>query len=387
MAKDAGDMIGSMLGSIAKEIVESVTPDDSSSNGNGHHHLLDKMGDGHMPGGRGLAAGAALAAAVPAAGMAAKKIGLKRMGNPAKGAKKLAEGAKGSLNKGAKDAVSDKVDQAGGAPGIVKKMIPGLGGGEESEGESKGKKGTPGVGKGRRMPIQQEADIAVPLSVAYNQWTQFEEWPQFMHRLDQATQEDDCTISFRTKIWGKSKEFVGQVVEQRPDERIQWSVKEGVAHTGVVTFHELAPNLTRVQVSLDVEPGSLVEKMARGMRHVKRAVRADLHRFKAFIEMQEVETGAWRGEIHDGEVVKDHDRAYDRQREYAEFDDIHDKESSHKPQKEGSSSSSSGGRSRTKKRSKPSSSRKRGASHKSSSKSRSSKSGSSKKSASRKSGS
>jgi hypothetical protein len=175
-------------------------------------------------------------------------------------------------------------------------------------------------------------DIGVPLSTAYNQWTQFEEWPQFMHRLDQATQEDDCTVSFRTKVWGMSKEFTGQIVEQRPDERIQWSVNEGVIHTGVVTFHELAPNLTRVQVSLDVEPGSLIEKAARGMRHVKRAVRADLARFKAYIEMQEVETGAWRGVIHDGELVEEHDEKYDKGREYAEFEDIHDREHSHSPQ-------------------------------------------------------
>jgi uncharacterized membrane protein len=373
MAKDAGDMIGSVLGTVVKEIAENVSSDGSSSgNGNGHH-LLHK-GDGALSGARGVAAGAALAGAIPLAGMAAKKIALRKVGNPVEGAKegakKLAKGAKDSVGGGVKDAVGEKVDQVGGAPGVAKeaakKMIPGIGGG----GESKGKKGTPGVGKGRRMPVQQEVDIGVPISVAYNQWTQFEEWPQFMHRLDQATQEDDCTISFRAKIWGKSKEFTGQIVEQRPDERIQWTVKEGIAHTGVVSFHELGPRLTRVQVSLDLEPGSLLEKAARGMRHVKRAVRADLHRFKAFIEMQEVETGAWRGEIHDGEVANQHDRAYDRGRDYAEFDDIHDKESSHKPQRKPSSSSSSGGRSRTKKRSKPKSSRKRGASHKGSSSSK-----------------
>ena len=360
MAKDTGDLIGSVIGTIAREITENVSPD---GNGNGHH-LLDRGGDGVLSGARGVAAGAALAAAVPMAGMAAKKIVLRKLSAPSADSAKdagagivgkvsagakgrvedLTEGAKNSVGKGVKEAVSDKVGEAD-APGLVKgigkKMIPGGGGGE-----SKGKKGTPGVGKGRRMPVQQEVDIGVPLSVAYNQWTQFEEWPQFMHRLDQATQEDDCTVSFRTKIWGMSKEFVGQVVEQRPDERIQWTVKEGVAHTGVVIFHELAPNLTRVQVTLDVEPGSLREKAARGMRHVKRAVRADLHRFKAFIEMQEVETGAWRGEIHDGEVVEKHDRKYDRQREYADFDDVHDKESSHKPQRQQSSPSrkSSSGR-------------------------------------------
>lgn len=380
--KDAGDMIGTAIGTIAREVSNSVS-------GNGHAKIPFQNGsNGALSGTRGLAAGVVLASAAPFAGKAVKKLAVKRVGN-------LAESAKDTVGKGVKDAAGDAADQVGDAPGIaktaVKKMLPG-GGGKEG---GKGKKGTPGVGKGRRMPVQQAVDIAVPLSVAYNQWTQFEEWPQFMHRLDQATQEDDCTVSFRTKVWGMSKEFVGQIVEQRPDERIQWSVKEGVAHTGVVTFHELAPRLTRVQVSLDVEPGSLVEKAARGMRHVKRAVRADLARFKAFIEMQEIETGAWRGTIHDGEVVKDHDEKYDRGREYADFEDIHDKERSHSPQPQkrktqrasrqkqtssgGSSSSSTRRRSESSSRSKPkTSSSRRASSRRSSSKKRSSAGSSSK---------
>ena len=333
MAKDAGDMIGSVLGTIVREITENVSPD-GSSNGNGNgHHLLSKNGDGGaLSGAKGVAAGAALAAAVPMAGMAAKKVAMK-IGNPVDSAKDLAESATDKVGGGVKDAVSDKVEEATDGPGIAKKigkkMIPGLGGEGDSEGGDD-KNDAEGAGKGRRMPIQQEVDVGVPLKVAYNQWTQFEEWPQFMHRIDRATQEDDCTVSFRAKIWGKSKEFVGQIDEQRPDERIKWSVKEGIAHTGVVLFHELAPNLTRIQVSLDVEPGSLLEKAARGMRHIKRAVRADLHRFKAFVEMQEEETGAWRGEIEDGEVKKKSSRS-----------------------SSSSSKSSSGGRSRSKKRSKP----------------------------------
>jgi len=376
--KDAGDVIGAAIGTIAREVSNSVS-------GNGHAKMPFRSdSNGALSGPRGLAAGVVLASAAPLAGKAVKKLAVKRVG-------KLAESAKDTAGKGIKDAAGDAVDQVGGAPGIaktaMKKMLPGVGGKEGSE-SSKGKKGTPGVGKGRRMPVQQAVDIAVPLSVAYNQWTQFEEWPQFMHRLDQATQEDDCTVSFRTKVWGMSKEFVGQIIEQRPDERIQWSVSEGVAHTGVVTFHELAPRLTRVQVSLDVEPGSWVEKMARGMRHVKRAVRADLARFKAFIEMQEVETGAWRGTIHDGEVVKEHDEKYDRGRDYADFEDIHDKEHSHSPQPQkpktqraskrkqtsssGSSSSSTKRRSGSSSRSKSkSSSSRRGSRRRSSSKKRS----------------
>jgi hypothetical protein len=89
-----------------------------------------------------------------------------------------------------------------------------------------------------------------------------------------------------------------------------------------VTFHELAPRLTRIELNFDVAPGSLIEKAARGMRHVKRAARADLHRFKAFIEMNELETGAWRGTIEDGELVEPHDDAYDAGREYSDLEEI-----------------------------------------------------------------
>jgi uncharacterized membrane protein YgcG len=172
------------------------------------------------------------------------------------------------------------------------------------------------------MPVQQSVDIGAPIETVYNQWTQFEDWPSFMHRVTRVTQEDDCTLSFATKIWGKTKEFTANIETQWPNERIKWSVSQGMTHTGVVTFHELAPNLTRVLLSFDVEPGSLIEKAARGMRHVKRAARADLHRFKALIEMAGLETGAWRGRIEDGEVVEEHDPSYDEQREYADVENL-----------------------------------------------------------------
>src|SRR5215216_927748 len=177
-------------------------------------------------------------------------------------------------------------------------------------------------GNGRRMPVQQAVDVAVPIETAYNQWTQFEQWPEFMHRVTRVTMDDDCTVSFATKIWGKTKEFTAQIETQRPDERIKWRVSRGIIHTGVVTFHELAPRLTRIELNVDVVPGSLLEKAARGMRHIKRAMRADLHRFKAFIEMQELETGAWRGVIEDGEVVEEHPQDYDAKRDYSGSDDV-----------------------------------------------------------------
>jgi hypothetical protein len=178
----------------------------------------------------------------------------------------------------------------------------------------------------------------VPIETCYNQWTQFEDWPSFMHRVTRVTQEDPCSVSFTTKIWGKAKQFTAEIETQRPDERVKWRVADGIMHTGVVTFHELAPRLTRIELTVDVDPGSLLEKAARGMRHIKRAMRADLHRFKAYIEMQEIETGAWRGVIEDGELVDDHDAGYDEERDYraVAVEDTHeaDEEPDEEPEKD-----------------------------------------------------
>ena len=178
-----------------------------------------------------------------------------------------------------------------------------LGGGDDSDSDDEEGGSGEAYGSGRRMPIQQGVDVAVPIKVAYNQWTQFEDWPTYMHRVDSANQVDDATVSMSTKTWGITKEFEAEIIEQRPDERIEWNVSEGLAHTGVVTFHELAPRLTRIEVTVDVQPDSLLEKMGRGMRFAKRAVRGDLHRFKAYVEIEEeAPEGGWRGTIKDGDV-------------------------------------------------------------------------------------
>jgi uncharacterized membrane protein len=158
------------------------------------------------------------------------------------------------------------------------------------------------------MPIQQSVDVAVPIKVAYNRWTMFEDWPDFMHRVESVDQADDTKLSFSTKVWGITRRFEAEIVEQRPDQRIEWNSTEGLAHTGVVTFHKLSDRLTRIEISLDVEPHGMLEKMGRGMRFTKRAVRADLHRFKALIELDEEAEGGWRGTIEDGEVKRRTDR-------------------------------------------------------------------------------
>ena len=109
------------------------------------------------------------------------------------------------------------------------------------------------------------------LETVYNQWTQFEDWPQFMHRVTRVTQEDDCTVSFATKIWGKTKEFTAKIETQRPDERIKWRVSQGITHAGVVTFHELGPNLTRVL--LDARCAAGRDAREGGPRHASRQAR------------------------------------------------------------------------------------------------------------------
>jgi uncharacterized membrane protein len=315
MARDVTDTVRDALGNVVREALKNA----------GDAAPTKKGKSGPLSGAKGVAAGVGLAAAAPYVakkGVDAVRGNAKPIsGGPTKLATKAATKAGDSVGSKLKETVSAKVDEAGGAGGLVKEaaggLVPGLGGGDS--GGSKG--GVPGVGKGRRMPVQQSVDVAVPLETAYNQWTQFEDWPNFMHRVTRVTQEDDCTVSFATKIWGKTKEFNAKIETQRPDERIKWRVSQGITHTGVVTFHELAPRLTRIELTMDVDPGSLIEKAARGMRHVKRAARADLHRFKAFIEMQELETGAWRGVIEDGELVEPHDDSYDEERDYSDIED------------------------------------------------------------------
>ena len=125
-----------------------------------------------------------------------------------------------------------------------------------------------------------------------------------MHRLESVEQVDDATVGFEAKFWGIRRRFEAEIVEQKPDERIEWDVSQGVAHTGVVTFHELAERLTRIEVTLDIEPSGLIEKAGRGWRFAKRGVRGDLHRFKAYAELADEKPKGWRGTIEDGDVKR-----------------------------------------------------------------------------------
>ena len=248
-------------------------------------------------------------------------------------AKKAAtSAAKFAVKKGPElleDTVKPMLEEAGGVKGLVGQamgpdgaaggMLSKLKGGDDDGGGDAGD----GTGKGRRMPVQQAVDVAAPIDVVYDQWTQFEDYPRFMHRVQRVEQRDDSHVAFHAKVWGINRMWEAEIVEQRPDERIVFKSVNGVQLTGVVTFHDMAERLTHIELNIDVDPNGPIEKIARGTRFIKRAARGDLKRFKAFVEMHEDETGAWRGEIQDGDVVSEPDEAED---EYYEEDEASSEE-------------------------------------------------------------
>lgn len=146
--------------------------------------------------------------------------------------------------------------------------------------------------------IQQSIDVDVPVRVAYNQWTQFESFPEFMSGVESIQQLDDTHLHWVTSIAGVEREFDAEVTEQHPDERVAWASTGGESrHAGVVTFHKLDDTTSRVMVQIDWEPSDLVEKIGSAINVDERRVKGDLERFKEFIEARGTETGAWRGDV------------------------------------------------------------------------------------------
>ena len=148
------------------------------------------------------------------------------------------------------------------------------------------------------MPnVEQSIDVDVPLTVAYNQWTQFESFPKFMKGVDSVTQLSDTLTHWKTSIGGVEREFDAEISEQHPDERVAWHSIDGKTHAGVVTFHRLSDTTTRLMVQIDWETESLVEKLGAAVGVDDAQVKGDLKRFKEFIESRGAETGAWRGDV------------------------------------------------------------------------------------------
>jgi uncharacterized membrane protein len=145
--------------------------------------------------------------------------------------------------------------------------------------------------------IVQSIDVRVPVRTAYNQWTQFEEFPQFMDGVERVDQLDDRRLHWVAKVAGKTKEWDAEITEQTPDTRVAWTSTSGAQNAGVVTFHRLDDSTTRVTVQMDVEPEGAVETAGAAVGVADREVKGDLERFKEFIESRGRETGAWRGEV------------------------------------------------------------------------------------------
>jgi uncharacterized membrane protein len=145
--------------------------------------------------------------------------------------------------------------------------------------------------------IEKSIEVRVPVHTAYNQWTQFEEFPRFMEGVEEVRQLDDTHLHWRAKVGGKEEEWDAVITEQIPDERIAWTNTSGARNAGVITFHKLDPQRTKLMLQLDYEPQGAVENIGSALGMVGRRVEGDLERFKEFIEARGGETGAWRGEV------------------------------------------------------------------------------------------
>ena len=212
---------------------------------------------------------AAAAASAAAAGLASKKgpdLMKKLQGEADEEGEELGKKGLQGLKKG--------LESSGMVGKLASKAIGGGGG----DGGQKG-------GKTRRLPIQRWTDVAVPVDKAYRAWTQFEEFPKFMHRVLEVKKEDQNKIHWREKIWFSTREWDGEITDRRKNDRIAWKSVSGTQHSGVISFHKLDANLTRVLVTVDFVPAGMIEKMASGLRFARRAVEADLARFKAYVEM------------------------------------------------------------------------------------------------------
>ena len=145
--------------------------------------------------------------------------------------------------------------------------------------------------------IEESIEVEVPVRTAYNQWTQFEEFPRFMEGVESVRQLDDTHLEWTAEIAGVRRQWNAEVTEQQPDQRVAWRATSGTENAGVVTFHRLAEDRTKVMLQLDVEPEGMVEQAGDKLGFVKRRATGDLERFKAFIEDRGTETGAWRGQV------------------------------------------------------------------------------------------
>jgi hypothetical protein len=152
--------------------------------------------------------------------------------------------------------------------------------------------------------VEKSVLVNVPVSVAYNQWTQFEEFPHFMGGVKQVTQLTDDRLQWVAEIAGVKRQWEAKILEQVPDRKVAWAATEGATNAGAVTFEDLGGGQTSVHLSLEYEPEGLVENVGDKLNIVEKQAEGDLERFKAFIEDEGYATGAWRGSLNEGASVQ-----------------------------------------------------------------------------------
>jgi uncharacterized membrane protein len=145
--------------------------------------------------------------------------------------------------------------------------------------------------------IEQSIEIDAPLRTTYNQWTQFEEFPKFMEGVEEVTQLDDTHLRWVAEFGGERHDWTAEITEQKPDERVAWRNTDGKDNAGVVTFHRIDDDRTKIMVQLDYVPTGIKEKLGSALGADDRQVAGDLERFKDLVESRGTETGAWRGEV------------------------------------------------------------------------------------------
>ncbi len=152
-------------------------------------------------------------------------------------------------------------------------------------------------GGGMSSTTAESIEVNVPVSTAYNQWTQFEDFPKFMDSVHEVRQLDDTHLHWRADVAGKEEEWDAEITEQIPDKRIAWRSITGVRNSGVVTFHKISDSTTRITLQMDYEPRGIDEKIGDTLGLVKMQTKANLKRFKELLESRGTETGAWRGSV------------------------------------------------------------------------------------------
>ena len=156
------------------------------------------------------------------------------------------------------------------------------------------------------MPrFEDSIDVAVPARIAYEQWTQFEEFPSFMEGVKSVVQVDDRTLEWTAEVAGQTKAWTAQITDQTPNTRIAWKSVGGDENAGAVLFEPIDADRTKVTLKLDADPDGLVETVGANLGFLERRVKGDLERFKTFIEARRVPTGAWQGQIHGDRVTRD----------------------------------------------------------------------------------